>query len=112
MKPYLFLLLLAVACSPEDDEDEDPVEVSWAECDRRFQIDHTDHSVCQAMLEVECSTLQGEEQEESCLRANFFPNFYQCWEQDNPLACERALQVDCDFCRVARPALLAHLQEH
>jgi hypothetical protein len=110
MKPY-FLALLALACSSEVTE-EAPAEVSWAECQRRFEIDPTDHSVCQAMLESECSTLAGADQEEACLRAVFFPDFYRCWEQDSPMACERALQVDCSFCRVARPALVAQLQEY
>ena len=110
MKPYSLLVLLALACSPEVTEEEAPDEISWAECQRRFEIDPTDHSACQAMLEFECSTQQGADQEESCLRAVFFPDFYQCWEQDSPMACERALQVDCSFCRVSRPALVAQLQ--
>jgi hypothetical protein len=108
----LFVLALFVLACSHDVLEEEPSEVSWAECHRRFEIDRTDHVVCQAMLERECSEgTEGLEREDSCFRAEFFPSFYQCWERDDLLACERSIQVDCDICQALSQATVLKLKE-
>ena len=106
----VLIALLCLSCAPDPREDP-PAEVSWDECQRHFDIDPTDHVVCQTMLEKECSSSPDvAEQEDSCLSAVFFPSYYRCWEQQDLEACEKATYVDCYMCQLMRPAILEQVK--